>query len=228
MGGVDKGLQNYHGMPLALHALMRLRPRWAADDQCQPQPGRLRIDGRAGVARSDGRLPRPAGRAGWPAWSTARRPTWSTVPCDTPHFPADLVARLAQALVREDADIAMAATREDGRVQVQPVFCLLKATLLESLVQPTCTPAQRKIDRWTAQHRCVQVRVRRRAGILQRQHAGRTAAPAGAERAAGPCGRGRRRAPSGALGDADGRELGREVLGLVRDLHRHLRAPRAL
>ena len=27
MGGVDKGLQNHHGMPLALHALMRLQPQ---------------------------------------------------------------------------------------------------------------------------------------------------------------------------------------------------------
>ena len=27
MGGVDKGLQNYNGMPLALHALMRLSPQ---------------------------------------------------------------------------------------------------------------------------------------------------------------------------------------------------------
>ena len=27
MGGVDKGLQNYQGMPLAMHALMRLTPQ---------------------------------------------------------------------------------------------------------------------------------------------------------------------------------------------------------
>ena len=29
MGGVDKGLQNFHGMPLALQALMRLGRRSA-------------------------------------------------------------------------------------------------------------------------------------------------------------------------------------------------------
>jgi len=45
---------------------------------------------------------------------------------------------------------------EDGRIQVQPVFCLLKATLLESLVQ-YLHEGGRKIDRWTALHRCVQV-----------------------------------------------------------------------
>jgi len=36
------------------------------------------------------------------------------------------------------------------------VFCLLKASLMESLVRFTQT-GQRKIDRWTAQHRCVEV-----------------------------------------------------------------------
>ena len=29
MGGVDKGLQNHRGMPLALHALLRLQPQVA-------------------------------------------------------------------------------------------------------------------------------------------------------------------------------------------------------
>ncbi len=42
MGGVDKGLQNHRGMPLAMHALLRLQPQvGAGDDQCQPQPRRL-------------------------------------------------------------------------------------------------------------------------------------------------------------------------------------------
>ncbi|MDB5882442.1 MAG: molybdenum cofactor guanylyltransferase, partial [Ramlibacter sp.] len=27
MGGADKGLQNFNGMPLALHTLMRLQPQ---------------------------------------------------------------------------------------------------------------------------------------------------------------------------------------------------------
>jgi len=80
-----------------------------------------------------------------------------TVPCDTPNFPTDLAARLARAATEADAEIAMAATREsDGSVQVQPVFCLIQATLMESLVT-FLHGGQRKIDRWTAQHRCVTV-----------------------------------------------------------------------
>jgi molybdenum cofactor guanylyltransferase len=41
---------------------------------------------------------------------------------------------------------------EDGTPQVQPVFCLLRCDLLESLVRFT-HEGGRKIDRWTAQHR---------------------------------------------------------------------------
>jgi molybdopterin-guanine dinucleotide biosynthesis protein A len=84
-----------------------------------------------------------------------------TVPCDTPNFPLDLVERLATAAQAQGADIAMAATQEpdaqgQAMVQVQPVFCLLQASLLES-VQAFLDSGQRKIDRWTAQHRCATV-----------------------------------------------------------------------
>jgi molybdenum cofactor guanylyltransferase len=50
----------------------------------------------------------------------------------------------------------MAATLENGQVQVQPVFCLLKTELMESLVA-YLHAGQAKIDRWTAQHRCTTV-----------------------------------------------------------------------
>jgi len=36
------------------------------------------------------------------------------------------------------------------------VFCLMKTSLMESLVRFT-HGGQRRIDRWTAQHRCVEV-----------------------------------------------------------------------
>jgi molybdenum cofactor guanylyltransferase len=80
-----------------------------------------------------------------------------TVPCDTPLFPLDLAGRLLDALEQNDADIAMAAAPEadeQGRTQVrrQPVFCLLKRDLLESLVA-YMNSGGRKIDAWTAQHK---------------------------------------------------------------------------
>ena len=156
MGGVDKGLQNYQGMPLAMHALLRL----------SPQVGHLMINANRNLAAyesmgapvwPDPIADYPGPLAGWLAGiERCETPYLAIVPCDSPHFPGDLVARLSEALVREDADIAMAATLEDGRVQVQPVFCLLKTMLLESLVR-YLQGGDRKIDRWTAQHRCAQV-----------------------------------------------------------------------
>jgi molybdenum cofactor guanylyltransferase len=80
-----------------------------------------------------------------------------TVPCDTPLFPPDLVARLARAAQEQDAEIAMAAAREeDGQIRPQPVFCLMRVDLMESLVQFTHSGG-RKIDAWTVQHKTVVV-----------------------------------------------------------------------
>ena len=81
-------------------------------------------------------------------------PLLLTVPCDTPLFPLDLLERLHSALIAQDADLAMAAAREeDGQLRPQPVFCLLRMELLDSLVQFT-QKGGRKIDAWTGQHRC--------------------------------------------------------------------------
>ncbi len=156
MGGVDKGLQNYRGVALALHALLRL----------QPQVGTVMINANRNLGAYEA--------MGVPVWPDAmpdypgplaglltglercETPYLVSVPCDTPGFPLDLVAQLSAALVRDDAEIAMAAAPEDGALRTQPVFCLLKADLLGSLVQ-YLQSGQRKIDRWTAMHRCVVV-----------------------------------------------------------------------
>ena len=46
-----------------------------------------------------------------------------------------------------------AAPETDGAVRPQPVFCLLRIELLESLVEFTQSGG-RKIDAWTGQHHC--------------------------------------------------------------------------
>src|SRR2546423_1858356 len=109
------------------------------------------------------RSPRRSGTSGRAATTATpsglehcETPYLVTVPCDTPDFPEDLVARLADALEAQDAEIAMAATRSADGIQIQPVFCLMKSSLMESLVRFT-ESGQRKIDKWTAQHRCVEV-----------------------------------------------------------------------
>jgi molybdenum cofactor guanylyltransferase len=157
MGGVDKGLQNHHGVPLALHAMLRL----------QPQVGQVMINANRNLAAyesfgvsvwPDPMADFPGPLAGWLAGlEHCETPYMLTVPCDSPNFPVDLVPRLSAALLQANADIAMATTLEDGREQVQPVFCLLKTELIESLVAYLHS-GERKIDRWTAQHACVTVR----------------------------------------------------------------------
>jgi molybdopterin-guanine dinucleotide biosynthesis protein A len=156
MGGVDKGMESFNGVPLAMHALMRLAP--------QVGPMLINANRNLGAYESMGvpvwpdSLPDYAGPlAGFLAGlEHCETPYLVTVPCDSPLFPDDLVARLAAALEAADAEVAMAATREAGVLRVQPVFCLMKAELIESLVRFT-QGGQRKIDRWTALHRCVEV-----------------------------------------------------------------------
>lgn len=157
MGGVDKGLQNFRGMPMAMGTLMRLAP----------QVGEVMINANRNLSAYES-----FGVPVWPdsladyagplagfltALERCETPYLATVPCDTPLFPQDLVARLAEALEREDAEIAMAAAREeDGQFRAQPVFSLLRRELMESLVRFT-HEGGRKIDAWTAQHRTVLV-----------------------------------------------------------------------
>jgi molybdopterin-guanine dinucleotide biosynthesis protein A len=157
MGGIDKGLQNFRGLPLALQTLMRL--------QVQSQPlQEVLINANRNLSAYES--------LGVPVWPDSidgfagplagflaglercETPLLLTVPCDTPLFPLDLVERLVQAMDAQDADMAMAAAPEaDGTVRPQPVFCLLKIELLESLVKFT-QGGGRKIDAWTGQHRC--------------------------------------------------------------------------
>jgi molybdopterin-guanine dinucleotide biosynthesis protein A len=49
-----------------------------------------------------------------------------------------------------------AAREEDGSVRAQPVFCLMRVNLLESLVK-FMQSGGRKIDAWTALHKTVLV-----------------------------------------------------------------------
>ncbi len=164
MGGVDKGLQNFNGVPLALHTLLRL----------QMQDGgplaQVMINANRNLAAYEA-----FGAAVWPdvladyagplagfltGLERCETPYLVTTPCDTPLFPMDLVARLALAMHEQDADIAMVVAPEPGAqngtdqpvVRPQPVFCLLQVDLLESLAQFTHAGG-RKIDAWTAQHK---------------------------------------------------------------------------
>lgn len=123
MGGADKGFVAYEGRPLVEWALERLRP----------QVGAVMISANRNIERyaaygcpvvSDDARDSYAGPlagliAGLRACPTA---LLAVVPCDTPHFPVDLVATLAAALADPAVPLAFAATD----VREHPVFMLCR------------------------------------------------------------------------------------------------------
>lgn len=160
MGGADKGLQPFNGEPLALHAIRRLGP----------QVGQLIVNANRNLADyeafgvpvwPDSLADYPGPLAGFlTGLEHCTTPWLLTVPCDTPLFPPDLAARLAEAVAAENAEIAMVNAPElsEGEMvlRLQPVFCLLRADLRESLRRYT-EAGGRKVQAWTAQHRTVHV-----------------------------------------------------------------------
>jgi molybdenum cofactor guanylyltransferase len=151
MGGVDKGLQMHLGIPLAQYALERLRP----------QVGALLLNANRNLAAyqamdapvwPDEIAEYPGPLAGMLAGLThCSTPYLVTVPCDTPNFPIDLVARLAEGLGPEDA-MATAYTQEPEGLRAQPVFCLMKASLRDGL-SAFIRSGERKTGLFAAQHR---------------------------------------------------------------------------
>jgi molybdopterin-guanine dinucleotide biosynthesis protein A len=160
MGGVDKGLQNFRGQPLVKQTLVRLQQQ-----SLPPQDILINANRNLAAYQSLGVPVWPDSLDGFAGplagfltgLEHCQTPLLLTVPCDSPLFPLDLVQRLVQAMADQDADLAMAAAPEaDGTVRPQPVFCLLKTELLESLIKFT-QGGGRKIDAWTGQHRCATV-----------------------------------------------------------------------
>jgi molybdopterin-guanine dinucleotide biosynthesis protein A len=143
MGGVDKGLQPFRGKPMVAHAIERLAPQVGEllinanrNPEAYAQFGyRVIADEIEGFAGPLAGFER--------GLAHASGDFVVTVPCDSPFLPADLVARLAEALERTSADLAVAKTGE----QAHPVFSLMRRGVHASLVQ-FLSSGQRKIDKW--------------------------------------------------------------------------------
>lgn len=160
MGGVDKGLQNFEGRPLAQNALMRLQPQVGAVYINANQ--HLDVYQSMGVPVLPDTLPDfPGPLAGFLVGLEHCPTEWLlTVPCDAPWFPLDLAERLAVAATQEGVLMAQAAAPEGGREgspprlqhlqRLQPVFCLLHTQLLPSLRQFMGNGGH-KVGAWTTQ-----------------------------------------------------------------------------
>ena len=153
MGGVDKGLVALRGRPMVDWVLERLRPQVDA----------LIINANQNAERyaAFGHPVFPDDIAGFAgplaglhaALARAEHPLVATAPCDSPFLPTDLVARLYAALAEHGAQLAVARTFD----QPHPVFCLCRREVLPHLTA-FLAEGGRKIDRWYATLRVVDVR----------------------------------------------------------------------
>jgi molybdopterin-guanine dinucleotide biosynthesis protein A len=152
MGGVDKGLVDLDGRPLAAHVLERLAPQVGALlINANQNAQRYASFGYPVVPDAVGGFAGPL--AGLHAGMTAAAtPFVVTVPCDSPFLPGDLVARLSAAIVREQAELAVARTF----AQPHPVFALVRRAMLPHLAA-FLAGGGRKIDGWYATFRTVEV-----------------------------------------------------------------------
>jgi molybdopterin-guanine dinucleotide biosynthesis protein A len=143
MGCIDKGLVELKGSPMVAHVLARLAPQVGAVlVNANQNLDRYRALGYPVVPDAVGGFAGPL--AGLHAGlSRAGTDFVVTVPCDSPFLPEDLVARLAAALDRERAQLAVAKTFD----QPHPVFALVRRDVLPDLAA-FLAGGGRKIDAW--------------------------------------------------------------------------------
>lgn len=152
MGGQDKGLVKFHGVPLVAHVLARIQPQV---DEILISANRnlddYRALGYAVVADATDGFQGPL--AGVLAGLHAARHAWVlTVPCDTPLLPADLVQQLAAPLLAGHAEIAVAGA--GGRPH--PAIMMCARRLLDDL-DGFLAEGGRAVHAWQARHRTVTV-----------------------------------------------------------------------
>ena len=134
MGGADKGLVDFRGRPMVAHVIERLAPQVDRlilsanrNEAAYAAFGHPVVTDRTGDRGEEFRGPLAGVQAGLASCET---PLLATAPCDAPHLPPDLVARLRAAL-SGDAMIAVARTARG----THPVFMLCRREALPKLEQ---------------------------------------------------------------------------------------------
>jgi molybdopterin-guanine dinucleotide biosynthesis protein A len=148
MGGIDKGLIPFHGKPLIESAISRLKP----------QVSTILINANRSITKYShygypvlmDETPDFSGPlAGFSVGlKHCKTPYLLTSPCDSPLFPTDLAAKMAVELEGNHLELVFASSKEDdGKIWPQPVFCLMKSNLQDSL-HAFLSKGDLKIDRW--------------------------------------------------------------------------------
>jgi molybdenum cofactor guanylyltransferase len=158
MGGGDKPMRQIGGRSILERVIARLTP------QCgelilnaNGDPARFAPFGLPVIPDTVADFPGPlAGVLAALDWAAAHRPGVSLVlsaAADCPFLPRDLVARLHQAMLNEDAQLAVAASGG----QSHPVIGLWRVALRDELRQALVQDNIRRVDRWTARYRLATV-----------------------------------------------------------------------
>jgi molybdopterin-guanine dinucleotide biosynthesis protein A len=148
MGGIDKGLIPFHGKPLIESAISRLKP----------QVSTILINANRSITKYShygypvlmDETPDFSGPlAGFSVGlKHCKTPYLLTSPCDSPLLPFDLAQKMAAELEGNNLELVFASSKEeDGKIWSQPVFCLMKNSLQDSL-NTFLSKGDLKIDRW--------------------------------------------------------------------------------
>lgn len=148
MDGIDKGLIHFHGKPLIESAIARLKN----------QVGPIFINANRNITKyasysypvlMDETTDFSGPLAGFSiGMKNCKTPFLLTSPCDSPLLPSDLAAKMAAELESGSFDLVYASTKEaHGKIWAQPVFCLMRSGLVDSLNTFLAT-GELKIDRW--------------------------------------------------------------------------------
>jgi molybdopterin-guanine dinucleotide biosynthesis protein A len=154
MGGGDKSLKSVGGESILARVVARARPQVEALClNANGDPARFAAYGLPVVADSfEGFVGPLAGVLAGLDWAASSVPGASHVASfatDAPFLPEDLVAALAAALEREEAELACAAS--GGREH--PVFGLWPVRLRGALRDALASEGVRKVDVWTGRYR---------------------------------------------------------------------------
>jgi molybdopterin-guanine dinucleotide biosynthesis protein A len=152
MSGADKGLILLKNQPLVAHVIARLKP----------QVDEILINANREIAQYEALGYRVlqdetddfiGPLAGFLlGLKHAKHDYVLTVPCDSPLLPLDLAQRLFDGMAEARVDIAVAASGGD----VHPVFCLMKKSVLPSLID-FLDAGERKVSKWQKSQPYVEV-----------------------------------------------------------------------
>lgn len=149
MGLADKGLQLLNGKPMVEHVIERLRPQVSSLMISANRNREAYLSFGYPVYADEP----PAYSGPLSGFLTGLRHCRTlylvTAPCDAPFLSRRLVEDLHRSLNEKEADLAVAVSKIDEYCQVQPVFCLMKASLAPHL-EKFLANGGHKIDEWYA------------------------------------------------------------------------------